>query len=66
VAIDNANLYQKLADALVTLSQQPALCRQMGENARALAEREFDRRLLAKRLEEVLIRVVKRRAQEIE
>ncbi len=53
---------EALAEALVALSQQPPLCRQMGANARALAEREFDRRRLAKRLEEVLRSVVNRRA----
>lgn len=53
-----------LADALVTLSREPQLCRQMGANARALAERKFDRHLLAKRLEDVLISVVDRRAKE--
>jgi glycosyltransferase involved in cell wall biosynthesis len=45
---------QALAEALEELSRDPALCRQMAENARALAERQFDRRLLAARLEEVL------------
>ena len=35
---------ESLADALEELSRDPALCRQMGENARALAERQFDRR----------------------
>jgi glycosyltransferase involved in cell wall biosynthesis len=51
-----------LAEALEALSRQPELCRQMGANARALAQQEFDRSLLAKRLEDVLIRVVNRRA----
>lgn len=46
-----------LADALVELSRNPALCGQMGRNARALAEREFDRNLLAARLEHVLTQV---------
>ena len=45
---------EALADALEELSNDPALCRQMGENARALAERQFDRRILAAQLEQVL------------
>ena len=45
---------QALADAMQQLADQPELCRQMGRNARALAEREFDRRILADRLERVL------------
>lgn len=46
-----------LADALVELSRNAALCEQMGRNARALAEREFDRNLLAARLETLLTQV---------
>ena len=49
---------EALADALEDLSGDPELCRRMGENARALAEREFDRRILAERLENVLLNVV--------
>ena len=49
-----------LADTLMELSQNPALCAQMGRNARALAEREFDRNLLAARLESLLMQVVTR------
>lgn len=45
---------EALADALVELAGDRALCEAMGRNARALAEREFDRHLLANRLEEVL------------
>jgi len=45
---------EALADAMEKLANHPDLCRQMGQNARALAEREFDRRLLAERLERVL------------
>lgn len=45
---------EALADALEELSNDPALCRRMGENARALAERQFDRRILAAQLEQVL------------
>jgi glycosyltransferase involved in cell wall biosynthesis len=51
---------EALADALEELSRDPALCRRMGENARFLAERQFDRRVLAARLEDVLITAVTR------
>ena len=44
-----------LADALAELAGAPALCAEMGRNARALAERQFDRHLLAQRLEHVLV-----------
>jgi glycosyltransferase involved in cell wall biosynthesis len=50
-----------LADALEKLANDPGLCRQMGANARVLAEREFDRRILADRLEGVLSNAVERR-----
>jgi glycosyltransferase involved in cell wall biosynthesis len=43
-----------LADAMEKLAADPELCKQMGANARALAEREFDRTILAQRLERVL------------
>ncbi len=46
---------QALADALEELAADPELCRQMGKNARALAEREFARDKLADRLETVLL-----------
>jgi len=46
-----------LADALEQLATNPQLCREMGRNARALAERQFDRRKLASQLEDVLLRV---------
>ena len=52
---------EALADALEDLSRQPERCRRMGENARALAERQFDRRILAARLEEVLMNALDRR-----
>jgi glycosyltransferase involved in cell wall biosynthesis len=45
---------EALAEALEALSRDPALCRQMGQSARALAERQFDRRLLAAQFEQVL------------
>lgn len=49
-----------LADALVRLSREHDLCRQMGQNARALAERQFDRTVLAGELEEVLLEAAQR------
>jgi len=51
---------EDLADALEKLAREPALCRQMGANARAVAERQFDRSLLAGRLEEVLVNAARR------
>jgi glycosyltransferase involved in cell wall biosynthesis len=51
---------EALADALVKLSREPDLCRRMGANARALAERQFDRNLLAGCLEEVLSEAAQR------
>lgn len=51
---------EALADALEELSANPKLCREMGRNARALAEREFDRLKLAARLENILLNVVAR------
>jgi glycosyltransferase involved in cell wall biosynthesis len=50
---------QALADALEELAANPQLCREMGKNARALAEREFERTKLAERLENVLLQVTK-------
>ncbi len=52
---------EALADALEKLARQPELCRQMGADARALAERRFDRRLLADRLEEVFLDAIEGR-----
>ncbi len=49
------NSPEALADALEELAADPELCRRMGRNARALAEREFDRGNLADRLEKVLL-----------
>ena len=44
-----------LADTLEHLAAHPELCRGMGKNARALAERDFARDKLADRLESVLL-----------
>jgi len=49
---------ETMADALEELAGDPELCRRMGKNARALAEREFDRSKLADRLENVLMEAV--------
>jgi len=43
-----------LADALVALATNYQRCQQFGKNARALAEREFSRDILADRLESIL------------
>jgi len=48
-----------LAGALEELAANPTLCREMGKNARALAERQFDRRKLAGQLENVLLQVTR-------
>jgi len=56
-SIDSENP-RALADALEEFAESPELCQQMGKNARALAEREFDRTKLAERLEEVLKRAI--------
>ncbi|HUV62254.1 MAG TPA: glycosyltransferase family 4 protein [Sedimentisphaerales bacterium] len=45
---------QMLADVLEELAVDPELCREMGENSRALAEREFAREKLAGLVENVL------------
>jgi glycosyltransferase involved in cell wall biosynthesis len=45
---------EALADALEALAADPDLCREMGTNARALAERDFARDKLAERFEGVL------------
>ena len=57
----DANRPQMLADALEELAADPELCRQMGKNARELAEREFDRIKLANRIENVLIEAVSKK-----
>jgi glycosyltransferase involved in cell wall biosynthesis len=57
----DANRPEMLADALQELAANPELCRQMGKNARELAEREFDRVKLAELFEDVLIKAVSER-----
>jgi glycosyltransferase involved in cell wall biosynthesis len=47
-----------LAGVLEELAADAKLCREMGSNARALAEREFDRSKLADRFESVLTEAV--------
>ena len=49
---------EMLAEALEELASNPDLCREMGTNARLLAERQFDRMKLADRLEKVLFEAV--------
>jgi len=49
-----------LAATLAALSQEPEMVAQMGRNARALAEREFDRDLLADKLLTILEDAVER------
>jgi glycosyltransferase involved in cell wall biosynthesis len=51
-----------LAERVLFLRDNPEVTRRMGENARRLAEREFDRRLLAERLRGVLERAAGRKA----
>ena len=51
---------ETLADTLVKLANEPNLCKRMGANARALAEREFDRNRLAAQFEEVLVGATQR------
>jgi glycosyltransferase involved in cell wall biosynthesis len=57
----DANRPEILADTLQELAANPELCRQMGKNARELAEREFDRVKLANLFENVLIEAVSER-----
>jgi len=57
----DANRPEMLADALQELAADPELCRQMGKNARELAEREFGRVKLADRIENVLIEAVSKK-----
>jgi glycosyltransferase involved in cell wall biosynthesis len=50
-----------LAQALVTLARDPELAAELGRNGRALAEQEFDARILAPRFRETLETVVSER-----
>lgn len=50
---------EAFAEALIRLSDNPALRKQMGENSRRLAESQFSRRLLADRMVSFLEAVVK-------
>jgi glycosyltransferase involved in cell wall biosynthesis len=50
-----------LADTLQELAANPKLCRQMGKNARELAERQFDRIKLANLFEKVLIEAISKK-----
>jgi len=54
----DANHPEMLADTLEELAANPVLCRQMGKNARELAEREFDRLKLANIFENVLTEAI--------
>ena len=45
----------ELADALIELASNPALCSKLGTNARQLAENEFSREKLAIRMEQALL-----------
>jgi glycosyltransferase involved in cell wall biosynthesis len=56
----NPHRPQALADALEELAANPQLCLEMGKNARALAEREFERTKLAGKLEKVLVELMKK------
>lgn len=57
---------EALADALVKLSRDSDLCRRMGQNARALAERQFDRSILAGHVEQVLLEITQRNFVRVE
>ena len=57
----DAHCPEMLADALQELAANPELCRQMGKNARELAQREFDRLKLADLFENVLIEAVSKK-----
>ena len=52
---------EELANALEELANSPEQCRQMGKNARSLAEREFGREQLARRLASVLEQAIQQR-----
>ena len=49
---------ETLTEALEELASDPDLCREMGRNARVLAERDFDRVKLTAKLESVLLKVI--------
>ncbi len=49
---------ESLVSALRNLANDPGLRARMGQNSRALAEREFSRQLLAGRVEDVLQQAV--------
>jgi glycosyltransferase involved in cell wall biosynthesis len=57
----DAHRPEMLADALGELAANPGLCRQMGKNARELAERDFDRLKFANIFENVLIEAVSKK-----
>jgi glycosyltransferase involved in cell wall biosynthesis len=57
----DANHPETLADALEELAGNPELRRQMGKNARELAERKFDRVKLAGIFEKVLIEAISKK-----
>ncbi len=46
---------QAMAEAVATLSKDPALARRMGANGRAWVEAEFDRKTIARWMEQVLL-----------
>jgi len=52
---------EHLADRVLFLRDNPDVTRRLGDNARALAEHEFDRKLLAERLRGVLERAAGKR-----
>jgi len=57
----DANHPEMLTDALEELAANPELCRQMGKNARELAQRQFDRTKLANLFEKVLIEAISKK-----
>lgn len=50
---------EDIAEKVKFLSKRPDLCREYGKNARKLAERQFSRDILAKKLEIVFLNVAK-------
>jgi glycosyltransferase involved in cell wall biosynthesis len=57
----DADRPEMLADALEELVANPESCRQMGKNARELAQRQFDRTKLANLFEKVLIETISKK-----